>query len=148
MPVNAVIDSIQEIEVQVTEADGPKFMTIYCGTATFNFTGHDANWRRDRLEFYLPKRLSSDEFHRAIASAAPSSLSNDDHAVWAGWAVDRVGADYDDDEQKVKLWADIAIRDCDGHLDRISFQAYILWQNIPRRMQKVQRIDTVAKAVD
>lgn len=148
MPVLAVIDSIQEIEVQVTEADGLKFLTIYCGVATFSFIGESTNWKRDRLEFYLPKRLSSDEFHRAIASAAPASLSNDDHAVWAGWAVDRVGADYDDDEQKVKLWADIAIRDRDGHLDRISFQAYILWQNIPRKTQSVQRVTAVAKAVD
>ncbi|HEX2210401.1 MAG TPA: hypothetical protein VHG93_22170 [Longimicrobium sp.] len=70
--------------------------------------------------------FSAGEVLRTVATASLNSISNDNVADDAGWAVDRVTAAWNSEEQRIKVTANLGVRDSDGYLLRMSFQVAVL----------------------
>lgn len=117
-------ESVQEVRVPTGQPTTPDLVVV-TGIALLSFNGTGGDWRRDALEFEIgPKWVGTPQ---VAATAALASISNDQTAVNAGWAVDSVTHDGERDD-KVYLRIGIAVRDSDGALNRVSFAATMLGQ--------------------
>jgi hypothetical protein len=93
-------------------------LVVMSGIAVFNFRGSGGSWKRDEL--YIVAGPAWENLLDAVPMAALASISNTNHAVNAGWAVDGVSwATYN---RRLLLRIPIAIRDSDGYLHRVSYQ--------------------------
>ena len=120
------IDNPQEIEVVVSGPRSANRLFIYTGTAVFDFKGRSKKWKRDSISFRVGRKFAPGQFHKAIATANIASASNDYAANFAGWAVDSIDADWDDDSGKMNVTAQLAVRDSDGYLHRLGYQVTVL----------------------
>ena len=120
------IENSQELEVVVSGPDRANRLFIYTGTAVFEFKGTGGDWRRDSISFPIGRTFQPGQFIRAIATASLASIFNQNVANNAGWAVESVDADWDDESGQVQLSAQLAVRDSDGFLNRIAYQASVL----------------------
>jgi hypothetical protein len=119
------IESAQEMEVVVNGPGDANRLFIYTGIAVFTFKGTGSNWRKDTLTFQVGRTFTTTQFKKAVATAALASISNADHAVNAGWAVDKVTARRAS-SGKVELVMDLAIRDVDGYIHRVGYEVNVL----------------------
>jgi hypothetical protein len=119
------IESAQEMEVVVNGPGDANRLFIYTGIAVFNFKGTGSGWRKDTLTFQVGRTFTTTQFKKAVATAALASISNVEHAVNAGWAVDKVAARRAS-TGKVELAMDLAIRDVDGYIHRVGYEVNVL----------------------
>lgn len=117
----------QQLVAGVTGPEDADTLYLLDGTAVFSFQGEaEERWRRDTLEFPIGPTFREGEVIRATASGSLASIYNDEVSHDAGWAVDRVDADFDDESNRVILEADLAVRDTDGFVLRMAYHANIL----------------------
>ena len=122
------IENFQEMEVWVSGPGRANRLFIYTGIAVFNFKGDEpaSAWKKDSIEFELGRVFAPGQVRDVVATASLNSINNYSTAVHAGWAVDRVMAQWDLTEQRIKLLADLAVRDVDGYIQRMGFQVTVL----------------------
>ncbi len=125
IPVST-LDNQQELEVVVSGPGTANRLFIYTGVAIFEFKGTGGNWRRDFIDFELGRVFAPGQVRDVLATGSLNSIKNDHTAVDAGWAVDRLTARWDPTEQRIKLRADIAVRDSDGYIQRMGYQVTVL----------------------
>ncbi len=122
------IENPQELEAFVSGPSGANRLFVYTGIAVFSFKGTGSNWLRDLLSFEVGRSFSASQFRKAIATASLASIANNDHAVYAGWAVDRVAVSRSPGSGKPKLDMNLAVRDSDGYLFRLAYEVHVLAQ--------------------
>jgi hypothetical protein len=94
--------------------------------------GTGSDWIRGRLEFKVPVRGLVDGKALRLIHWAPfvalSSISNDRTATFAGWAVDGFGlvSPQIPIRSSVNVFCDVAIRDIDGFINRLSYNISLL----------------------
>jgi hypothetical protein len=120
------LDNEQSIEVQVAGPNGANRLFIYTGVACFTFKGNATAWLRDYIDFELGRVFTSGQVLDVLATGSLNSIYNNQTAVNAGWAVDRLTARWDATEQRIKLRADLAVSDVDGYLLRMGYQVTVL----------------------
>lgn len=120
------LDNQQEMEVVVSGPGTANRLFIYTGVAIFEFKGTGGGWRRDFIDFELGRVFAAGQVRDVLATGSLNSIKNDHTAVDAGWAVDRLTARWDPTEQRIKLRADIAVRDSDGYIQRMGYQVTVL----------------------
>lgn len=119
------IENPQEMEVGVNGPGDTNRLFIYTGIAVFDFKGTGGGWLRDTLTFQIGRTFTSTQFKKAMATASLASISNKNHAVNAGWAVDKVEAKRAMNG-KIELTMNLAIRDVDGYLHRVAYEVNVL----------------------
>ena len=121
------IDNPQEMEVVVSGPGKANRLFIFTGTAVFTFKGTSNDWSRNTISFLIPDhKFSPGQFLRGIATASLASISNNSVAQNAGWAVDSVDADWDDESGLIEVRAKLAARDTDGFINRMAYQVTVL----------------------
>ncbi|MGH4012877.1 MAG: hypothetical protein ACRDSL_02845 [Pseudonocardiaceae bacterium] len=100
---------------------------IIVGTAVFTLTppGNE-KIVVDDLVFDIGPTLFPGQFRDATATASLASISNEDTAIDALWAVDSVLADFNAATRRVRITARLVVRDSDGFLNRLGLQVNIL----------------------
>jgi hypothetical protein len=94
-------------------------LVFLTGTAVRHWKGGGGNWIWDYLVIPIgPIWRRLDNVAPAVALAA---IANDNEAVNAGWATD--GVRWGNYSGQIYLWVDVALRDVDGWLYRVSYQA-------------------------
>ncbi|MBS1859054.1 MAG: hypothetical protein JST11_27020 [Acidobacteria bacterium] len=114
------------MEVWVSGPLGANRLYIYTGVAIFLIKGTGPGWFRDYIDFELGRVFPPGQVKDVLATASLNSIKNEEHAVNAGWAVDRLMARWDPVEERVKLRADLAVRDSDGFIQRMGYQVTVL----------------------
>lgn len=107
------------------EVVGGRRLAILSGTGVFTFKGNGGDWRRDRASIDLgpfPQTVA-----RVVPFASLASVANDQTAMQAGWAVDRVSAHMDPNTKHLVLEADLAVRDVDGYIYRLNYLVHVLY---------------------
>jgi hypothetical protein len=126
MPITPVsVDNLQELEAVITGPAGANRLFIYTGVAIFSFVGTGAAFRRDFIDFEIGRVFSPGQVQDVLATGSLNSIRNENAAVNAGWAVDRVAARWDPTDQRIRIRADLAVSDIDGTLFRMGFQATV-----------------------
>ena len=120
------LDNQQEMEVVVAGPGTANRLFIYTGVAIFEFKGTGGTWLRDFIDFELGRVFAPGQVRDVLATGALNSIKNDNTAVNAGWAVDRLNARWDPTEHRIKLRADLAVRDSDGYMQRMGYQVTVL----------------------
>ena len=119
------IENPQELDVAIYDPGDANRMFIYTGTAVFNFRGTGGSWKHGSISFEVGRYFEPGRFRKAIVTASLASISNDDTAVNAGWAVDRVDVKRSS-SGKMKITAKLAVRDVDGYLQRMAYKVTVL----------------------
>lgn len=94
--------------------------------------GTGSDWSRGRLEFRVPVRSLGNGKALRLRHWAPfvalSSISNDHTATFAGWAVDGFGLVSPQSliRTSVAVFCDVAIRDSDGFINRLSYNITLM----------------------
>lgn len=138
---------VLEIPLNPSKPGDPNMLCIYTGTTRGQpFKGESSgDWRGAKLTVTIPtegRKWTNDPnrgfgwtlFKQGLAVAAPSSIYNAGHAVHAGWAVDAAWLEIKDRMTTEEFVVDeclvlrglVAVRDSDGYLYRISYQATVL----------------------
>ena len=91
--------------------------------------GADANpgaWRRDSLEFTIGSAW--DSIDMVVPAISPASIENQGTSINAGWAVDEImwATVRSPGGLRIGLSARITVRDTDGVINRVTFQATAL----------------------
>lgn len=116
----------QEMRVSVSGPGGANTLIIFTGTAVFTFKGTGSSVERDTLSFTVGPAFPIGQLRSAVATASLASISNSGPAVDALWAVDSVSAVIDVYAGRVRVTADLAVRDIDGFLLRMAYQVNVL----------------------
>lgn len=110
-----------------TEGVGNRHLFTLTGIVIVDFSGTGSDWRRDRLELSLefPAVLPPGQYFR-VEHWAPfvtlNAVANERQAVNAGWAVDDFGGPgHVTVRHSIDLWADLAVREMQGHLMRVGY---------------------------
>jgi hypothetical protein len=110
-------------EMRTKTPDG-RDLVFLSGYAVFDFIGTGGSWRCDDLWLVIGPAWRRIDDRVQIDGVVPvvslASISNQNNAVNAGWAVDNcrrttVG-------RFILLQSKVCIRDSDGHLHRVTFQ--------------------------
>jgi hypothetical protein len=120
------IENPQGMEIVIGGPSGANRLFVYTGIAVFSFKGTGSNWRHDSISFEVGRVFTSTQFVKAVATASLASIANAQHAVNAGWAVDRVEAKRATGSGKTKLTIKLAVRDIDGYLYRLGYEVNVL----------------------
>jgi hypothetical protein len=110
-----------------------KYMITLTGVVIIDFKGTGGLWLRDKasISIKLPSHLFPGGKWFQVQYWAPfvtlNAISNQNHAVNAGWAVDEFGGPgankyYDG----ITIWANVAIRDVDGYLLRLGYSVNLV----------------------
>ncbi len=129
------IENPQSIEVHVSGPDGANRLFVYTGTAVFLLEGPEYGWKADILKFVpleMPggsKRVfTRRQIHKAVATASLSAIYNPGNTASAGWAIDQVDADWDDETGHVWIETKLAVNGEKAAMVRISYQVMVLAQ--------------------
>jgi len=126
-----VVDK-KTLEVGVNGPDDIHTLVIATGVALFTYRGSGDQFIRDTVA--IPTGVFINDpgtFRGASAIAALASIANDGVANNAGWAVDSVRAPDPAPVGEYTLTANVAVRDSDGFLLRIVYQANLLFTQSP-----------------
>ena len=148
-----------ELYVDPSTHDGADVLVIYTGTLTFNFPDRTwsadirnqwnsaKGWRRGTLDAVIPVGTlrwtenarrggeGSIFFKKGVITAALSSMSNKEHSINAGWAVDAADVSMivlpgSPIREYLRMQMLIAVSDVDGLLQRIAYQVTALGQTV------------------
>ena len=118
----------QSMTIGVSGPDGANRLLIYTGVVTFTFKGTGSTWRHYRIEFEVGPVFSAGQVRDRTAIASLNSIHNDETAKNAGWAVNWVTTSWNSSGGRVKVVAEISVRDIDGFVTRMGYQVSILAQ--------------------
>ena len=107
--------SPQELRTRTGDA---RNMVVLSGYAGFDLKGSGGSWRRVTGQMVRgPRWRRLDDVVPIVSLAA---ISNNEHAVNAGWAVD--WCNWGNLNSQIYLTFGLAIRDVDGYLIRVAYQ--------------------------
>lgn len=120
-------------------ADNKTIITL-TGVVILHLKGTGGSWLRDRviLGLRLPSHLFPAGQGLLVEYWAPfvtlNAISNKEHAVNAGWAIDAFGFHFDERHppnegyymNSIPIWADLAVRDIDGYLLRLGYHVTVV----------------------
>lgn len=110
-------------EMRTRTPDG-RDIVFLSGYAVFNFKGSGGVWRHDDLYMQIgPIWRRIDDVTPVVSLA---SISNKEHAVNAGWAVDNCR--WTTMGNRILLQCRLAIRDVDGYIHRVAYQVNAMGQ--------------------
>lgn len=134
--------------ITTSSSGGANICCIYSGTLVFEFKGNsEGDWRKAKLYHQVPtegRRWTTDAnrgpgWTRLVDGsvvAAPAAMYNHRVANYAGWAVDAAwleiapgNPEFGTDEF-LSLRGHIAVRDTDGYMFRIAYQAIALGRTL------------------
>ncbi|HYF78703.1 MAG TPA: hypothetical protein VD973_16315 [Symbiobacteriaceae bacterium] len=119
------IVSAESIDLPVANTPNVNQMMILTGTVSFDFKGSSADTlRRETIAFPIAK-LSGDMV-KGMGFASLASICNIGISGSAGWAVDQVRVKHDAQSERVMLEADVAVRDADGYIERLTYMAFVM----------------------
>ena len=126
-PVNIISEQEVEVPIPTIDQNQPNRMIINTGIAAFDFTppGSDKE-KTDTLTFSIGRSFAPNQFRRAIVTAALANLFNDNVAHDAGWAIESIDADLDDETGRIEVTAQVFVSDTDGFFRGMSFQVTTL----------------------
>jgi hypothetical protein len=104
-----------------THTPDNKDLVFLTGMAVINpgFTGTGQTWHADQLTITIGPVWQ--HIDNVAPVAALASISNDQTAVDAGWATDY--CTWNNVNGKIELAVGLAVRDIDGHVLRVAYQA-------------------------
>lgn len=102
-----------------TSVGGGLSMVVMSGYAVFNFKGTGSNWRHE--DIYITFGPTWSQLVDVVPIVSLASVSNRNHAVNAGWAVDNCR--WATFNGRILLQAQLAVRDIDGYIHRVAYQA-------------------------
>lgn len=120
------IDNFQTLEAVVSGPSGANRLIIHTGVAMFSFKGNGDTWVRDSLTFEIGQVFAPGQVLDSLATASLSSISNTGTSAKAGWAVDKITAQWDSVEQRIRVIAALAVNGTGGYVQRIGFQVTVL----------------------
>jgi hypothetical protein len=107
-------------------------LVIATGVAQFTFRGVGSEFTRDSVVIPIGVPVvDPSTFRGASAIASLASISNDGPSNNAGWAVDSVDTPDSPPPGEYKITANLAVRDTDGFILRISYQVNLLFTKSP-----------------
>jgi hypothetical protein len=130
------IDNKAILEVGITGPEDARTLAIATGVAKFAFRGTGMDFVRSSV--LIPTGVQIDDptfqnFRGATATASLASIANDGVANNAGWAVDSVDVPgFFPPPGELTILVYIAVRDTDGFLLRVMYQANVLLTRAPR----------------
>jgi hypothetical protein len=126
-PVNIISEQEVEVPIPTIDQNQPNRMIINTGIAAFDFTppGSDKE-KTDTLTFSIGRSFAPNQFRRSIVTAALANLFNNNVAHDAGWAIESIDADLDDETGRIEVTAQVFVSDTDGFFRGISFQVTTL----------------------
>jgi len=116
---------VGEQQVLTRTPDG-KDLAFLTGTALFDFKGTGGTWRRDVGVITTQHGPVWAGVESTAGTAALAAVANDGTAVNEGYAADEVRVFVDGATHRIQLQVDIAVRDSDGRLYRVSYQVTVL----------------------
>lgn len=120
------IETPQQMEVDVSGPADANKLFIFTGIAVFTFKGTGQAWKGDTLTFEVGPQFTANQFKSAVVTASLASIANAGHAINAGWSVNSAEAVRSSSSGKTKLTFNLAVRDSDGYLYRIGYEACVL----------------------
>lgn len=105
-------------EIRTRTGDGQD-MVVVSGHAGYHWKGSGGSWKRD--EFLIPVGPVWGSLQDVAPMVTISAISNSDHAVNAGWAID--WCNWSTLSGRLLLRAGAAVRDVDGYLLRVAYTA-------------------------
>ena len=129
----ALLQNLQSMEVAVSGPEGAnRLFTISASLPQGVYVSSNSGNTTTQKETFAVRVgpiLKRQQFHRAIASAALTSISCSPGAG-AGWSVAMVDADWDDETQQVEVSIEVAVSatgtNVYAHVMGFSFQVNIL----------------------
>ncbi len=94
-------------------------LVVLSGHAGFHWKGSGGSWKRD--EFLIPVGPTWSNLQDVAPMVTISAISNSNHAVNAGWAID--WCNWGTQNRRLLIRAGSAIRDSDGFLLRVAYTA-------------------------
>lgn len=133
MPVDLInIVNKKAFDVGVTGPDDIRTLVIATGVAQFAFKGAGNEFVRDVVEIPIGVFISdSSTFRGASAIASLAAIANDGISNNAGWAVDSVDTPDPAPIGEYTITVHLAVRDTDGFLLRLSYQANLMFTKSP-----------------
>jgi hypothetical protein len=115
----------ESIELPVADTPNVNRMMMLTGTVALDLKGSSADtWRRETITF--PIAELSGAMVKGMGFASLASICNIGITGSAGWAVDQVRVKHDADSGRVMLEADVAVRDADGYIERLTYMAFVM----------------------
>ncbi|TKB05804.1 hypothetical protein [Desulforhopalus sp. IMCC35007] len=93
-------------------------LVFLSGYPVFDFRGSGGSWKHDEL--YVVAGPAWRNLIDVTPVVSLASISNSNHAVNAGWAVD--GVRWETYNSQILLRIPLAIRDSDGYIHRVAYQ--------------------------
>ncbi len=84
----------------------------------------DSSWHRFEVDIKLEDVIWAGHFEVKVPNVSLASISNNNHAVDAGWAADT--SEHHEENDKPYIRAQLAVKDKDGKLHRVSFSAIVV----------------------
>src|SRR5439155_23488870 len=119
-------------DLGVNGPDDITTLVIATGVAQFAFQGVGNEFIRDSV--VIPIGVFVDDpstFRGATAIASLAAIANDGASNNAGWVVDSVDTPDPPTSGEYKITANLAVRDTDGFLLRISYQVNLMFTKSP-----------------
>lgn len=119
------IVSAESIDLPVADTPNINRMLVFTGTVALELKGSSTDtWRRETIAF--PVARLSGEMVKAMGFASLASVCNTNISHSAGWAVDQVRVKHDVNSESIIMEADLAVRDADGYIERLSYMAFVM----------------------
>jgi hypothetical protein len=133
MPVALIgVTNKKVFDLGVNGPDDIRTLVIATGVAEFAFQGVGSDFERDSVVIPIGVFISDPStFRGAAAIASLAAIANDGVSNNAGWAVDSVETPDLPPPGEYKITANLAVRDTDGFLLRISYQVNLLFTTSP-----------------
>jgi len=106
------IKNLQSMEVAVSGPEGANRLFIVNGTAQISLAAaSNGNQviQKETFTLLVGPALTRKQFYRATASAFLTNTSQQNPGAGAGWLVETVDADWDDESKQVELRAEIQV---------------------------------------
>jgi hypothetical protein len=86
----------------------------------------DKEWHRFEVDILLENVEWAGRFEVKVPNVSLAAISNQNESVFAGWAADL--SEFHEEHDKPYIRAQLAVRDIDGELHRVSFTAIVVGQ--------------------
>jgi hypothetical protein len=133
MPVALIgVANKKAFDLGVNGPDDIRTLVIATGVAQFAFRGVGSEFIRDSVVIPIGVFIGDpNTFRGATAIASLAAIANDGPSNNAGWAVDSVDTPDPPPPGEYKITANLAVRDTDGFLLRISYQVILMFTKSP-----------------
>jgi hypothetical protein len=120
-----IIAKVDEAKLQRVDAkSGDNDLVTITGLATFTFQGRSKDWHREDVSITFGPTWADAPKLVVAATVGLATMTNDGHAMDAGWSVD--GWRISETEDRITIIATVGVRDTDGFITSLSFSATAL----------------------